>query len=52
MKGRTSLMDIILVSVIGYFVLRSIKLLKNDPNNASAESNVMKMLEKISDKIK
>jgi hypothetical protein len=52
MKGRTSFMDIILVAVVGYFALRAIKLLKNNPNNTSAESNVMKMLEKISDKIK
>lgn len=52
MRGRTSLMDIILVAVIGYFVLKSVKLLKNNPGNTAGENNIMKMLEKISERIK
>jgi hypothetical protein len=49
MRGRTSFMDIILVMVIGFIVIRSIKILKNNPNGN--QDGIMKMLEKISDKI-
>jgi hypothetical protein len=51
MRGRTSLMDIILVAVIGYFVLRSIKLFKDNPSNTGRESKIMGMLERMSEKL-
>ena len=51
MRGRTSLMDIILVAVIGYFVLRSIKLFKENPINTGREYKIMGMLERMSEKL-